>query len=351
VAYVPNESNHPVSGFYGGMRPLLFALPTESAHGLAVWALANGLVPRAGGRDDPILRQTLWGREFPNPIGLAAGFDKDARAMAGALALGFGFVEAGTVTPLPQKGNDKPRLFRLAEDEALINRLGFNSSGLDAFTRRMRHRPKGIVGANVGRNKDGTEEDFATGVAAVAPLADYVVVNVSSPNTPGLRSLQRREALAGLLARLAGLRGATPLLVKVAPDLTAEERADIAEVALAQNLDGLIVSNTTVARPPLRSRHRGEAGGLSGAPLLAPSTEVLAEFHRLTGGRLPLIGCGGVASGADAYAKIRAGASLAQLYTALVYRGPGLVAEIKKELAALLRRDGFSTVSAAVGRH
>jgi dihydroorotate dehydrogenase len=349
-ASVPNESAASVIGVYRWARPLLFALPAEAAHGLAVWALANGLGPRAPSGDDPILAQNLWGLAFPNPVGLAAGFDKDARAISGALRLGFGFVEAGTVTPLPQKGNPSPRLFRLTEDRALINRLGFNSGGLDRFVARMTRRPERIVGANVGRNKDGAEEDFARGVAAVAPLADYVVINVSSPNTPGLRALQRREALARLLDRLSGLRGTKPLLVKIAPDLTPEERSDIAEVAMGSGVDGLIVSNTTVARPAtLRSRHRAESGGLSGAPLFAPSTEALADFRRLTAGRLTLIGCGGVASGADAYAKIRAGASLVQLYTALIYRGPGLVPEIKRDLAALLRRDGFASISQAVG--
>jgi dihydroorotate dehydrogenase len=270
--------------------------------------------------------------------------------MAGALAIGFGFVEAGTVTPLPQPGNPKPRLFRLTSDAAVINRLGFNSGGLDAFAARMRRRPAGVIGANVGRNKDGSEADFERGVTMLAPLADYLVVNVSSPNTPGLRELQRRDALMQLLARLMALRGTTPLLVKVAPDLSPEERSDIAEVALASGVDGLIVGNTTVTRPPtLKDPRRDEAGGLSGKPLLAPSTEVLADFRRLTQGRLTLIGCGGVAGGADAYAKIRAGAALVQLYTALVYRGPGLVTDIKRELAALLRRDGFRSVSEAVG--
>jgi dihydroorotate dehydrogenase len=341
-----------VSFLYHCGKPLLFALPAEAAHRLAVFALANRLVPARRAGDDPVLATAAFGLSFPNPIGLAAGFDKDARALAGALALGFGFVEAGTVTPRPQPGNPKPRLFRLAEDRAVINRLGFNSGGLDGFERRFRSKPAGagIRGANVGRNKDGTEEDYAAGVARLAPLADYLVVNISSPNTPGLRELQRRAALSALIARLKTLRGTTPLLVKVAPDLTPEERADIAEVALAEAVDGLIVGNTTIARPPLKSRHRGEAGGLSGAPLFGPATEVLADFHRLTGGRLALIGCGGVSSGAEAYAKIRAGASLVQLYTGLVYRGPGLVAEIKRDLAARLKADGFRAVSEAVGR-
>lgn len=336
--------------FYRLARPFLFALPAEAAHGLAVFALAHGLVAGRRRVDDPVLATRAFGLDFPNPIGLAAGFDKGARTLAGALALGFGFVEAGTVTPKPQPGNPKPRLFRLAEDRAVINRLGFNSGGLDAFVERFRAKPTGICGANVGRNRDGTDEDYVTGVAALAGIADYLVVNVSSPNTPGLRDLQRRAALTALVARLKAVRGTTPLLVKVAPDLTPEERADIAEVALADGIDGLIVGNTTIARPHLVSRHRDEAGGLSGAPLRALSTEVLADFHRLTRGRLTLIGCGGVGSGADAYAKIRAGASLVQLYTALVYRGPGLVAEIKRELAARLKADGFRAVSEAVGK-
>jgi dihydroorotate dehydrogenase len=329
----------------------LFALPAETAHAMAVFALANRLVPGRCGADDPILATRAFGLSFPNPIGLAAGFDKDARAMRGALALGFGFVEAGTVTPRPQPGNPKPRLFRLREDRAVINRLGFNSGGLEGFAARfIRGKPpNGICGANVGRNKDGTEEDFATGVARLAGLADYLVVNISSPNTPGLRDLQRRAALSALLARLKDRRGTTPLLVKVAPDLTPEERADVAEVALVEKIDGLIVGNTTIARPPLASPHRDEAGGLSGAPLFAPSTEVLADFYRLTQGRIALVGCGGVSSGAEAYAKIRAGASLVQLYSALVYRGPGLVAKIKRDLAAALKTDGFRAVSEAVG--
>jgi dihydroorotate dehydrogenase len=337
-------------------RPLLFALEAERAHALAVWALANGLAGRARTPDPPSLAVSAFGLDFPNPVGLAAGFDKDARAMAGALALGFGFVEAGTVTPLPQPGNPRPRLFRLKEDAAVINRLGFNGRGLDAFATRVRNRPRGIVGANVGRNKETADEvaDFARGVETLAPLADYVTVNISSPNTPGLRELQRAEALAALLARLTAARarsGAkTPLLVKVAPDLDAGARRAVAETVLEAGIDGLIVGNTTLDRPAsLRSRHRAEAGGLSGRPLFARSTEVLADFYRLTEGRLPLIGCGGVSSGEDAYAKIRAGATLVQLYTALVFEGPGLVAAIKRDLAAALARDGFASVAGAVG--
>ncbi len=335
---------------------MLFALDAERAHRLAVWALANRLVAASRAPDPPALAIRAFGRDFPNPIGLAAGFDKDARAMRGALALGFGFVEAGTVTPLPQPGNPKPRLFRLAEDAAVINRLGFNSRGLDSFAERITRRPPGIVGANVGRNKETADEaaDFEMGVERLAPLADYITVNISSPNTPGLRDLQRAEALAALLDRLKAARARSganpPLLVKVAPDLDADGRRAVAEVALAAGIDGLIVGNTTTARPAgLRSRQKDEAGGLSGKPLMSPSTVALADFRRLAEGKLLLVGCGGVASGADAYAKIRAGASLVQLYTALVFEGPALIARIKRQLAACLARDGFATVVQAVG--
>jgi dihydroorotate dehydrogenase len=339
---------------YALARPLLFALNPETAHGLTIKALKMGMLPPAGA-DDPILATTLAGLSLPNPIGLAAGFDKNAEVPDPLLRLGFGFVEAGTVTPLPQSGNPRPRMFRLVEDRAVINRLGFNNQGLDVFVRRLRARARrpGIVGANVGANKDAGDRiaDYERGVAAVRDHASYITVNISSPNTPGLRALQSRDALAELVERAMSARGESgpPLFVKVAPDLTDDDVRDIAEVALAGRIDGLIVSNTTIARPALRSRHAGEAGGLSGAPLLAPSTRVLRDFRAATGGRLPLIGVGGVASGADAYAKIRAGASAVQLYTGLVYGGPGLVASIKRELAGLLRRDGFRSVASAVG--
>ncbi len=344
---------------YRLIGPLLRVLPAETAQRATVRALGAGWVPARRTPDDPLLACRVWGRDFANPIGLAAGFDKDAEAIDGALALGFGFVEAGTVTPLPQPGNPRPRLFRLPEDGAVINRLGFNSGGLTGFaTRLARRRPRaGIVGANLGANRDSADPgaDYLAGLAAVAGLADYVVINLSSPNTPGLRDLQRAAALDGLLRRLreASVRlpaKAPPLLVKIAPDLEPRELADIAEIALGRGVDGLIVTNTTVARPAsLASRHRAEAGGLSGRPLFAPSTAILAEVFRLTGGRLVLIGCGGVASGADAYAKIRSGATLVQLYTGLVYHGPGLVGRIKRELAALLRADGFAGVAPAIG--
>ena len=354
---------------YAWLRPVIFALAPESAHRLTLLALRSGVTfPDAlPASARAILRTRVWNLEFANPLGLAAGFDKDAEVADALLRSGFGFVEIGSVTPRPQPGNPRPRVFRLAEDRALINRLGFNSAGLERVEANLRRRraaaPEGgILGVNLGRNKDSADAgaDYLAGLRALAPLADYLVINVSSPNTPGLRALQGRDQLAALLAPLRAAlserraeRGAErgpPLLLKIAPDLTAEDRSDIAEVALAQGLDGLIVSNTTIERPAgLKSRFRSEAGGLSGAPLFAPSTALLAEMYRLTGGRLPIIGVGGVASGAEAYAKIRAGASLLQLYTGLVYQGPGLPGRILTELAALLRHDGFATVAAAVG--
>jgi dihydroorotate dehydrogenase len=350
-------------------RPALFYLDPERAHRASIWALKLGLVtglgPGLGGRaregDDPILATKVWDLAFPNPIGLAAGYDKDAEVCDAALALGFGFVEAGTVTPKPQPGNAGQRLFRLTEDEAVINRFGFNSRGLAPFVDRLgrRRAHPGIVGANVGKNRDSADAaaDYVTGIAAVGALADYLVVNISSPNTPGLRALQARAQIEELLARVqdfrrrqtAGFR--PPLLVKVSPDLQDGEIRDIAEAVIAAGVDGLIIGNTTITRPAtLRSADRNAQGGLSGKPLFALSTGCLASMYRFTGGRIPIIGCGGVASGADAYAKIRAGASLVQLYSALVFQGPGLVERIKSELAALLRRDGFTSVADAVGK-
>jgi dihydroorotate dehydrogenase len=345
-------------------RPALHLVDPERAHTLAIASLKHGLLQPHAAPDDPVLAAQVWGLSFANPIGLAAGFDKQAEVIDPMLGFGFGFVETGTVTPEPQPGNPRKRLFRLDEDEAVINRFGFNSEGLAAFAHRLAERRKGahapgIVGANVGKNRDSADAaaDYAKGVAAVTPVADYIVVNLSSPNTPGLRGLQARTPIEDLLRRaLAARAGASvagrppPLLAKVGPDLDDSQLQDIAEVALATGIDGLIVGNTTLARPAtLRSRDRDEAGGLSGKPLMAPSTACLRQFYRVTAGRIPIIGCGGVASGADAYAKIRAGASLVQLYTALVFHGPGLVATIKRDLAKLLRADGFSHVSEAVG--
>jgi dihydroorotate dehydrogenase len=347
---------------YRAVRPTLRFLDPEAAHRMAVKALAAGLPLGHAEPDGAILACRIWDLELPNPLGLAAGFDKNAEAPDALLRLGFGHVEVGTVTPRPQPGNPRPRLFRLAEDEAVINRYGFNSDGLDLVVRRAAARQGrgrgGIVGINVGKNKDTADEvaDFVTGIRAVAPFADYLVINVSSPNTPGLRDLQARASMerlvqAALAARTEAATGRIPpLLIKLAPDLDDAGLSDVAEVALATEIDGLIMGNTTISRPAaLRSAHRGETGGLSGKPLFDLSTRRLSDLYRLTGGHVPLVGAGGVSSGADAYAKIRAGASLVQLYSALVFEGPALVGRIKRDLAALLRRDGFGSVSAAIG--
>jgi dihydroorotate dehydrogenase len=350
-----------MAGPYTWLRHILSALPPEAAHRLTICALKGGFVPRGREADDPLLTTRVWGLKFPNPIGLSAGFDKDAKVYTALLRLGFGFVEVGSITPRPQAGNPKPRVFRLPEHGAVINRLGFNSAGLAAAVTNLRRRRTDrvdVVGINLGKNRDSADAaaDYAAGTTALAPLADYLVINVSSPNTPGLRALQEAAALRELLARVqAACRAAVPerpppLLLKIAPDLALAEARDLVGVVLAAGIDGLIVGNTTTARPPdLRSRHAGESGGLSGRPLFARSTELLREVYRLTEGRLPLIGVGGIASGADAYAKLRAGASLVQLYTALIYHGPGLVGRIKRDLAVCLRADGFASVAAAVG--
>jgi dihydroorotate dehydrogenase len=339
--------------------PLVGLLPPERAHDLTIRALRAGFRPLSTPADDPILATRIWALDFPNPIGLAAGFDKNAEVPDAMLRFGFGFSEVGTVTPRPQPGNPMPRVFRLPQDQAAINRLGFNNQGLGQVSARLTARRRaGIVGGNIGKNRDTADvtADYCRGVATLAPLVDYLVINVSSPNTPGLRDLQRRSEVSVLIAAVIAARDAVrlnrppPLLLKIAPDLTPREIADLAETALSSGIDGMIISNTTTARPAnLRDRNAPEPGGLSGRPLFEPSTALLAEMYRLTRGRVPLVGVGGVASGADAYAKIRAGASLVQLYTALIYHGPGLVRRIKRDLAALLRRDGFVTIADAVG--
>ena len=332
---------------------LLRALDAETAHGLAIRALQMVPLPPARA-DDPILATTVAGLALPNPVGLAAGLDKNGEALHGLSRLGFGFVECGSVTPLAQPGNPKPRLFRLSEDRAIINRMGFNNAGLEAFAARLADRPRNaIVGANLGANKDTEDKaaDYVAGLIRLKGLADYVTVNVSSPNTPGLRALQGRAALDDLLGRLAEARGTdpTPVFLKIAPDLTAAEIALIVEASLDHGIDALIVSNTTLDRPDsLRARDRAEAGGLSGAPLKARAGAALRAAAEAGGGRLPLIAAGGIDSGAEAYARIRAGASAVQLYSALIYEGPGLIGRIKRDLAAHLRSDGFSTVAEAV---
>jgi dihydroorotate dehydrogenase len=338
----------------------LRGLDAETAHRLAVRGLALGLGPRVRNDGFPILRTSIAGLDLPNPVGLAAGFDKNAEALDALLRAGFGFVEAGTVTPRPQAGNPKPRLFRLVEDHAVINRMGFNNDGLDVFVARLaRRRKAGVVGANVGANKDSADRagDYGTAIARVWPHCSYVTANISSPNTPGLRGLQERGALEDLLGRLNETRttliaqhGSRPLFLKVAPDLDDAAVRDIAELVRTFKLDALIVSNTTIARPPtLRSAAKGEAGGLSGRPLFAPSTHMLRLFADALGGALPLIGAGGVESGATALAKIKAGASAVQLYSAMALEGPGLVSRIARDLADLLKSEGFASVADAVG--
>jgi dihydroorotate dehydrogenase len=338
---------------YPLLRPAIFGLDAERAHRLTIAALK---VKPAGRPEasDPMLAMRVAGLDFPNPVGLAAGFDKDAEVYAQMLGLGFGFVEVGTLTPRAQAGNPRPRLFRLVEDQAVINRLGFNNRGqAQAATRLARRKRGGLVGVNIGANKDSADRiaDYAAGVRAMARFADYMTVNISSPNTPGLRALQDKGALTELLQAVTAERGegGPPVFLKVAPDLDPQDVADIAAVAIEQRVDALVVSNTTVSRPELRSRHRDEQGGLSGAPLRELALERLRDFRRETGGALPLIAAGGVASGADAWARIKAGACLVQLYSALVYEGPGLARRINAQLQRLMRAEGFARLADAVG--
>lgn len=328
----------------------------ETAHGLAIAGLRAGLVPLPGPVTSARLATDLAGIALPNPIGIAAGFDKNATALRALARCGMGFVEVGAVTPRPQAGNPRPRLFRLTEDRAAINRFGFNNDGARAVAARLARRPRGaVVGLNLGANRDSTDRagDFVEVMERCAPDVDFVTINVSSPNTEKLRDLQGKAALAEVLARVTAARNALPrrlpVLVKIAPDLSPAALEDIAEVALGSGIDGIIATNTTVTRDGLKSPFAAEAGGLSGRPLFERSTRVLARLSDLTGGALPLIGVGGVASAEDAYAKIRAGAEAVQLYTALVYDGLSLGARIARGLDALLARDGFTRVADAVG--
>ena len=346
---------------YPLVSPFLKHIDPETAHRLTIRALRTGLVPDQSAPDEQILRIDALGLSLPNPVGLAAGFDKNAEVPDAMLGQGFGFVEIGSVTPLPQYGNPRPRLFRLPEDGAVINRNGFNNEGVEVVTSRLeaRSNKRGILGANVGANKDSEDRiaDYVTGIQRLAGLSDYITINISSPNTPGLRDLQGKAEMDELLTRCCAARDELAvvdgvrksLVVKVAPDLDDLGREVIAEAVMTHGIDGLIVSNTTLSRDGLENANKSEVGGMSGIPLFALSTEVLRDMYRLTRGSVILIGAGGIASGADAYAKIRAGASLVQFYTALAYAGPRLVVTIKQELAALLQRDGFSSVADAVG--
>lgn len=337
---------------YPLLRPLLFQADAERAHRLAIASLKlrRGSPAPAGP-----LATTVGGIDFPNPLGLAAGFDKDAEVPDAILSLGFGFAEVGSITPLPQAGNPKPRLFRLVEDRAVINRMGFNNSGAEAAAFRLAHRAHrpGIVGVNIGANKDSADRisDYATMARKISPFARYLAVNVSSPNTPGLRALQDEGALGELLDAVLEARGVggPPVFLKVAPDLDPADVEAIGRIAIDRQLGALMISNTTISRPVLASPERGEVGGLSGAPLRDLAQQRMRDFRAATGGAIPLIGIGGIATAEDAWARIRAGASLVQLYSAMVYEGPGVARRITSGLEQLMRRDGFSSIAEAVG--
>jgi dihydroorotate dehydrogenase len=339
--------------FYSLLRPLVFAMDAEVAHRATLRALR--LLPRRTVQFAPSLQSHVAGLSFPSPIGLAAGFDKDAEVFDQALGLGFGFVEVGTLTPRAQRGNPKPRLFRLPEDQAVINRMGFNNDGQGAALARLarRDRSRGIVGVNIGANKESPDRvaDYIYGVRSMSGVADYLTVNISSPNTPGLRALQGGGALDSLLGAVAEARspGGPPLFLKVAPDLEAGDAKRIVRSAIDNKVDGLIIANTTISRPALSSTASGEHGGLSGAPVRELALDALRQFRSVSGGALPLIGCGGIATVADAWQRICAGASLIQLYTAMVYDGPGIARRIAEGLQGKLAKSGFGSIAEAVG--
>ncbi|MCB2047204.1 MAG: quinone-dependent dihydroorotate dehydrogenase [Novosphingobium sp.] len=347
---------------YPLLRPLLFALDAERAHRLALLSLKIAPAGRRIAAGGP-LSTNVAGMDFPTPLGMAAGFDKDAEVPDALLGLGFGFAEVGSITPLAQSGNPKPRLFRLVEDRAVINRMGFNNGGGDAAAKRLRQRLRGasrwnqsasgVVGINIGANKDASDRiaDYAKMARLMAPLASYLAVNVSSPNTPGLRALQDEAALSELLDAVMAARNdaGPPIFLKVAPDLEPADIDAIARIAIEKKLGALMVSNTTISRPPLKSRHAGEGGGLSGAPLHDLALQRLRDFRKATGGQVPLVGIGGIASAQDAWQRIRAGASLVQLYSAMVYAGPGIARSINSGLVELMKRDGFASIAEAVG--
>ena len=335
------------------IRPALFTLDAETAHGLSIAALKSLPLPAA--RIDPALRTTVAGIAFPGPLGAAPGYDKNGEVPEALLRLGFAFAEVGTVTPLAQAGNPRPRLFRLAEDRAVINRMGFNNAGAEAMLARLTARGDraGVVGVNIGANKDSPDRvaDYAHLARLMAPVASYLTVNISSPNTPGLRALQDEGALTTLLDAVLEARGADgpPIFLKLAPDLEPGDIDAICRIAIPRKLGALIVSNTTISRPALRSPHAGEAGGLSGEPLRDLAQQRLRDFRSASGGAIVLVGVGGIATAEDAWARIRAGASLVQLYSAMVYEGPGLARRINAGLLRLMRRDGFATIADAVG--
>jgi dihydroorotate dehydrogenase len=347
-----------VSALFGLGQSLLLALPPERAHDLAVKSLELGVYPRADAPDDQCLAQRIFGLDFPSPLGMAAGFDKNARVPRELLAMGFGFVEVGTLTPRAQGGNPQPRMFRSVVDRAVINRLGFNNEGQEAALARLKDRPRGIVGINLGAGRDSADRigDYVTGIQRMAPVASYFTINISSPNTPGLRDLQAPEPLDALLVRVQDARTALkgkvpPLLVKLAPDLADEDLPEVVRVILSRGADGIVVSNTTLARAGLRDQgFAKETGGLSGRPLFARATRMLARVYQITQGKLPLIGVGGIDSGEAALAKIEAGASLIQLYTGLVFEGPGLIGRIKQALVAAMAKDGSATLAPLIGR-
>ncbi|CAH0553774.1 unnamed protein product [Brassicogethes aeneus] len=345
------------------IMPVIHFLPAEGAHNLAVMCSKYRIFPTSLYKDPESLSVRLFNKKFSNPIGIAAGFDKNGEAVLGLKDLGFGFVEIGSVTPVPQPGNEKPRVFRLLEDKAVINRYGFNNDGHDAVYERIKNIKSsgfdGILGVNLGKNKTSTDaiNDYVQGIKKFGPVADYLVINVSSPNTPGLRSLQSKESLRELFCALVetrnGLEEKPPLLLKLAPDLSFQERKDVAEVIQKPEckVDGLIISNTTIERPSslINVSDKNETGGLSGKPLKQVSTEMIRDMARLTHRSVPIIGVGGISTGQDAYEKIKAGASVVQIYTSLVYEGPPIVDKIKKELVLLLKKDGFKSINEAVG--
>lgn len=354
-----------MAGLYDILRPLLFRLDPESAHNLTLKALKTGLVPTRPAISNPALEVTLWERKFPNPVGLAAGFDKNAAAIGPLLQLGFGFVEVGTVTPKPQHGNLRPRIFRDQQTQSIINAMGFPNEGLNRFKANIekflstRPRPAGLIGINIGMNKNQSHpiDDYVLLVHQLGPLADYLCVNISSPNTPGLRDLQKRQNLLPLInvlleerTKACGVVDAPPLLVKLSPDLDEAQQEEIADTVIAAGIDGLVLTNTTTGRPAsLSFEFAGKPGGLSGALLRERSIAMVRNFYRLTGGRVPIIGVGGIFDADDAYEKIKAGASLIQLYTGLVFGGPAVVKAINTGLLDRLRRDGLTRISEAVG--